>query len=508
MARELTRDALLRDEVGAIRKAPDGKLRVALLYPHSYAVAMSNLGFQTIYRLLNAHPDIVCERAFLPARGESGLRTLESGWALGEMDVVAFSVSFELDYPHLPRMLRMAGIEPFARARQGQGPLVLAGGATVCYNPEPIAPFFDAAVIGEADEVMPALATALIAATATGSMEALAALPGVYVPAQGAHPVTRLIVRDLDAAPTYTQVFTPHTEFGEMGLLQIGRGCPYGCSFCVASHVFRPVRWRSLEALQQSLDLLFLHRRRIGLIGASVTDHPAILPLCEEILRRGGEPAPASMRADALTVELLALLAQGKVRTVTLAPETGLEPLRRRVGKRLSDDSLFAAVERVARAGIPNLKLYFIVGLPDETDEDVAAIPALVLRLAAASGLRVSVGCSAFVPKPGTPFARQSMATEREIRRKFEILRRGLHGRAEFTTDSPRWAYWQAVLARSGREIAPALALIAAGEDTSRAWHEAFENCHLDPDAYALRAIPGDSPVPWGHIGVSECGSL
>ena len=499
MATALTRAELLRDEVGTIRKDPGGKLRIALLYPHSYAVGMSNLGLQTIYRLFNAQADVVCERAFLPDPGSTTIRTLESGSALGDMDVVAFSVSFELDYPHIPRMLRLAGIEPFAAQRRG--PLVIAGGATVCYNPEPIAPFLDAAVIGEADELIPALAEALRAAVGSGSLEALAALPGVYVPARGTAPVERLIVRAVDAAPTYTQVFTPHTEFGAMGLLQVGRGCPYGCHFCVASHVFRPVRWRSLAALQDTLAHLLPFRRRIGLIGASVTDHPAILPLCEEILRQGGEPSPASMRADALTPELLALLARGNVRTITLAPEAGRESLRRATGKRLTDASLFTAAAEIARAGISQLKLYFIVGLPGETEEDVLAIPALATQLAQVSGLRVSVGCSALVPKPGTPYARQSMAAERDIRRKFTLIRRGLPWQMEFNSESARWAYWQAVLARGGREIAPALALLADRDASPSEWSAAFQACNLDADAYALRAIPADAPLAWGHIG-------
>ena len=231
-----------------------------------------------------------------------------------------------------------------------------------------------------------------------------------------------------------------------MALVEVGRGCPYGCRFCVASHVYRPARWRSLASLLPVIADGLQHRRRVGLIGASVTDHPQILALCEEILRQGGEPSPASMRADALTPELLALLA-GNVRTVTLAPETGTEALRRRVGKgRLRDDALITAACRIAAAGIPQLKLYFIVGLPDETDDDVLAIPALVRQLADASGLRVSVGCSVFVPKPGTPFAREPMVSEREAKRKLEIIRRGLPRRTDFTHESARRSYWQGVL--------------------------------------------------------------
>ena len=330
---KMTREGYLAAEIGTIRKDPGGKMRVALLYPNRYEVGMSNLGFQTVYRLLNAREDVVCERAFLPAeiRAHTTLRTLESDYRLSEMDVIAFSVSFELDYVNIPRMLRLGGVEPFAAQRQG--PMVLAGGATLSYNPEPIAPFLDMAVIGEVEEVLDPLLEALRGASEEAAHGMLAALPGVYLPADGPTPTARLAVRDLNAVPVYNQIFTEHTEFGSMGLVEIARGCPYGCFFCIASHVYRPARWRDLAGLLPVIARGLEHRVRVGLIGASVTDHPQIVPLCEEILRRGGQPSPASMRAEALSDDLLALLAAGEVRTITLAPEAGRESLRRQVGK-------------------------------------------------------------------------------------------------------------------------------------------------------------------------------
>jgi len=494
---KLTRERLLEDEEETIRKDPGGKVRIALVYPNSYAVGMSNLGFQTMYRLFNALPDVACERAFLP-EGGGPARTLESDRPLLEMDVVAFSVSFELDYPNIPRILRRSGIEPFAERRHR--PFVLAGGPTMSYNPEPLAPFLDAAVVGEADHLTGPLVDALL----SGDEDALA-LPGVYLPARGPLPTARLMVGNLDGAPVYNQVFTPHTEFGEMATMEVSRGCPYGCRFCVASHVYRPARWRSLDALLPLIERGLRFRSRIGLIGASVTDHPQILELCEAILERGGEPSPASMRADALTDDLLRALARGGVRTITLAPEAGTEALRKRIGKgQLKDAALLAAAERTARAGIPNLKLYFIVGLPEETPEDVTAIATLARRLAE-TGLRVSVGCSALVPKPGTPFVRISMTPERDVHAKLEILRKALRGQADFTHESSRWAYWQAVLARGDRAQAAALARIAEGPDTPAAWSDAFRESGLNPDRYALEAIPPDAPLPWGHIGGSRC---
>ncbi len=495
----MTREAILAAETGAQRKDPGGRLRIALAYPNTYAVGMSNLAIHTLYRLFNARPDVVCERVFLPDAPTTLLRTLESGTALADMDVVAFSVAFELDYPNVIRMLRLGSVAPFAAARTG--PRVIAGGPAMSYNPEPLADVFDAILVGEGEHSVDALVDALRADTP----DALAAVPGVYVPAHGTVPTPRLVVGDLNAVPVATTIYTPHTEFGKMALVEVGRGCPYGCRFCVASHVYAPARWRSFDALLPVIEEGLRHRTRIGLLGASVTDHPDILPLCEAILTRGGEPSPASMRADALTPELLALLARGGVRTVTLAPEAGTEALRRSVGKRISDDALLAAAARARAAGIGALKLYFILGLPDETPDDRAAIPALARRLAHETGLRVSLGCSILVPKPGTPFARIAMPPEAAMRRALDDLRRALRGVTQLTHESPRWAYWQAVLARGGREVTPALATIADGADTPGAWAAAFRAHGLDADAYALRALPPDLPLPWAHIGAGRC---
>ena len=223
--------------------------RIALLYPNRYAVGMSNLGLQILYRLLNAREDVVCERAFLPEPNSplTSLRTLESDTPLAAMDVIAFSVSFELDFANVPRMLRQGGIEPFAAIRHG--PLVVAGGAVISYNPEPVASFLDAAVIGEVEEILDPFVDALRLAITRDTLDPLAEIPGVYLPSHGPRRTARLAVRDLDRVPVYNQIFTPHTEFGKMALVEVGRGCPYGCLFCVASHVYRPARWRSLDAL-------------------------------------------------------------------------------------------------------------------------------------------------------------------------------------------------------------------------------------------------------------------
>ena len=240
------------------------------------------------------------------------------------------------------------------------------------------------------------------------------------------------------------------------------------------------------------------------MIGASVTDHPEILEICEKILAHGGQPSPASMRADALSNELLALLNRAEIRSITLAPEAGREELRRQVGKQLSDNSLISAAIRTKQAGIRQLKLYFIAGLPGEQDEDIEAIASLVKLLQKESGLRISLGCSSFVPKPGTPFSHRAMAPVMQIKKKFATISRLLHGTAEFHHESARWAYWQAVLARGSRDIAPALMRIALKEDSPALWKEAFSSLSINTDHFALREIPRDETTPWQHIGAPE----
>src|SRR6266581_7891489 len=403
--------ALLAAEQGTIRKDWGGKISVALVYPNTYAVGMSNLGFQTIYRHLNAIPDVVCERVFMPEpadldemqRAQMTPFSLESLRPLTEFHLVGFSVTYEGDYVNVLRLLGMAGIPLRAAARRPHDPLVLMGGVCAFSNPEPIAPFMDFVAVGEGEE----LVVEMIAAYRAGYRDreafltSLTMLDGIYVPgrydaAYGAdgtlaamaprdgapEVVVKRRLRNVNAFETVAAVKTPHAEYGHMALLEVGKGCGRGCRFCLEGQVYRPVRHRSVEALRETVARMAASgEKRVGLVGACVSDYPWIGELLKIVEDNGLELSISSLRADSLTEDLVAALARGGHRTLTIAPEAGTERLRRAIRKAITDAQLMSACDLVRSHGIPNLKTYFMIGQPTETDEDVEAIGDLARRM-------------------------------------------------------------------------------------------------------------------------------
>src|SRR5437899_4759402 len=387
---------LLAQEQGAVRKDWGGKIAFALVYPNTYAVGMSNLGFQTIYRHLNALPDVVCERVFLPdpedieelQRTEGVPISLESFRPLSDFHMVGFSVTYEGDYVNMLRLLALARIPLRAGDRRPHDPLVLMGGVCAFSNPEPIAPFMDFVVVGEGEELVGELIAAYREQyrDRESFLDLLTALPGVYVPeryearyaedgalvdvvALGGAPavVTKRRLRDVNAFRTIAAVKTPNAEYGHMALLEVGKGCGRGCRFCLEGQVYRPVRHRSVAALGETIrDLAAQGEKRIGLVGACVSDYPWIGELLKIVEDNGMELSISSLRADSLTDDLVASLARGGHRTLTMAPEAGTERLRRAIRKAITDAQLMAACDLVRARGIPNLKCYFMIGQPTE----------------------------------------------------------------------------------------------------------------------------------------------
>jgi len=469
-----------------ILKRGSGQKRAVLCYPNTYAVGMSNLGFQAIFGLFNTLDDVVCERAFLDTNGKS----LESGTLLSEFDIVLFSISFELDYPNIVRILTAGGVLPYARERSENAPIVMAGGAVCYYNPLPIAPFFDIILCGDGEKDFTDYANPLFLPK-NEAFSALEGKDGVFIPLLHLAPDMtfkdflkrpRRIAEDLDQMPIKSEIYTEYTEFGNMGLVEISRGCNNRCLFCVASHSYAPYRMRSFVGLKEQFPEILEHRKRIGLVGAAVTDHPEILSICEYILEQGGEISPASMSAKALNLDLLTLLKKGGVRSITLAPECGSEELRKRVGKgSTTDEILYKAVENAAKVGIHNLKLYFMIGVPGETDEDVAAIARLSLAIKKEFKINVSMGVSSLIPKPSTPFADVCFTPVNELNRRLAIIRKGLKGQINIAAESTRWSYFQALFACGDASVADGIFEVGVNNLSQyNDWKRAFNGATIE----------------------------
>ncbi len=539
---------LLAAEQGTIRKDWGGRISVALVYPNTYAVGMSNLGFQTIYRHLNAIPDVVCERVFVPdAEDADEMRrsatppfSIESRRPLTDFHLVGFSVTYEGDYINVLRLLAMAGIPLRAAARRAHDPLVLMGGVCAFSNPEPIAPFMDFVVVGEGEE----LVVELIAAYREGYRDreaflaSLTTLDGIYVPgrydaAYGAdgtlaavaardgapEVVVKRRLRNVNAFETVAAVKTPHAEYGHMALLEVGKGCGRGCRFCLEGQVYRPVRHRSVEALRETVARMAASgERRVGLVGACVSDYPWLGELLKIIEENGLELSISSLRADSLTEDLVTALARGGHRTLTMAPEAGTERLRWAVRKPISDAQLMSACDLVRSHGIPNLKTYFMIGQPTETSEDVEAIVDLAgrmlerLRVLDASGRpfgRLTLSISSFVPKPWTPFQWAPFDGAESLQVKLEIIKRGVRrfSNVRVLHENPREAALQALLARGDRRVGDFLELAASYDGD---WRRALREWEGDAAFYTTRHRSTSERMPWDHfeVGVKKAGLL
>jgi len=535
----------LQGETGTVVKDWGGRLSVALVFPNSYYVGMSNLGFQTIYGALNRRPEIVCERAFLPdpedlpvhERSGAPVLSLESQRPLREFDCVAFSTTYENDYLHMLQILALSKIPVRARDRADGDPLVSMGGVCAWSNPEPLAAFMDWFFLGEGEESGPEVfglwrevreAERDPIAAREAFFRALGRIEGVYVPHlyevryQGDGTVADVVARDgaplpvrkrrlarLDDHDTISVIRTEDTEFGSMGLLEVGKGCGRGCRFCMEGEISRPVRHRHLPAILRAADAALARGRRIGLVGACVSDYPWIDELIAGLRAKGADISLSSVRADSLSPGLVRGLLDSGTQTLTIAPEAGTERLRTVIHKSLNDARLFEAVDLIATLGVPRVKLYFMIGQPTETAEDIEGIirvaktvrhRILKARRDPSSLAELTVGVSSFVPKPWTAFQWCAMADVKSLEGKIRQLTRelrkvGIH----VTHDVPKWAHLQGILARGDRHVGELLLLAL---DHKGDWRRAFREWPRNPDFYACRERPLGERFPWDHFEV------
>lgn len=521
-------DYLLSKEKGTVYKDPGGRINVALVYPNTYHVGMSNLGFQGIYGLLNSMKDVVCERAFLPddrdfneyVRTQTELFSMESKRPLNRFDIVAFSVSFENDYPNIVKILELSGIPLQSSERNSRHPLIIMGGVCAFFNPEPVADFFDICFIGEADEMLPEFIDACkSSADRAGILKKSKAIEGLYIPQfysisydrdgriAGRHSsesapemIKRRYVKDLSGTKIITSIITSETEFSGMYLIEAMRGCPWNCRFCVAGRIYNPPREKKLQVIKDEVQAALARTRRIGLIGTSLSDYPHI----KDILKTPEvDFSITSLRAGTKSAELVSLMKGHK--SVSIAPEAGTERLRKVINKRITEDDILYTSKLLFSEGIETLRLYFMVGLPTETRQDTDGIINLVkkIRDASAKG-HITLSISTFVPKPFTPFQWHPMESISEVKERLKIIKKGLlriKGIKVFH-DVPKYAYMQGMFSMGDRRVSKVLKEMSKTDD----WMKATEMAGINRDFYIFRKKAFSEILPWDFIdmGISK----
>ncbi|MAF85457.1 MAG: radical SAM protein [Dehalococcoidales bacterium] len=501
----------LSREQGTIIKDWGGRIPIALVYPNSYYVGMSNLGIHTIYNLLNSHRQVVGERAFWERENQAQplpVLSLESQRPLSDFAVLAFSITYELDYFNVAQILKASGIPLYAAERNDQHPLVIAGGPCITANPLPLSPFFDCLCIGEAEPILPEMLSILsegIYGKRDELLKALASLPGVYVPRYySGTPVARQWAANLDDLATTSVIITPDTELGNLYLIEVERGCNWGCRFCLVGNTFSPMRFRSIDKLIAQARLGLRYRKRLGLVGPAVSDHPRIEELLVKLRQLGAGLSISSLRIKPLPSAVLVEMAKGGAQTIALAPEAGSRRLRQIIRKGFSEDDILETIGKVAQQKIKQLKLYFMIGLPSETDEDIEAIINLTLRGKnildrQQIGCRLTINIAPFVPKAGTPFQWLPMAPLPTLNHRLSLLKNSLPPKGiKLKCESPAWSQMQGVLARGDARVTEVLA--NTDEVSLSGWRKAAEKYHLDIDYYAHHKWDIDEKLPWAVV--------
>ncbi len=480
-------------------------------FPSSYRAGMTSLSTHLFYAALNQREDTSCERYFrhdVPSPGHS----LESGRPLCDNHIVGFSLTYEEDILNVVQMLEAGGVTPLTARRSPDDPVVVLGGPAVSANPEPYVDFVDAFVIGEGDLVIHRIVDVVREASSRDAvLDALADLPGVYLPVREQPFVERIILPALDPLFHPTAQVVPDVAtgsrhepvFGRCLLVEVTRGCGHSCKFCLVGHICRPRRSRSVGRLQEIIDegTRLTPVGKVALIGSSLADMGRLEELVAWTVDRDLGVSVPSLRADSVTADLLAGLVIGGQRVLTIAPETGSARLRYSVGKAIDDSVIEGAVSLAASVGMRSVKLYFIVGLPGETDADVHAIAGLVRRLARSHDIRMTVSITPFVPKAHTRFESAPQLPVPEIRRRLRMVLQGLRDVPRVAVESldPRHARIQAALSIGDRTLGQVI-LRAASYGGLGGWRRAERETGIPMLGLPTRDRASLSPPPWAFI--------
>ncbi len=535
-------ESLLEQERGYVKKVWGTYNTVCLAFPNSYRTGMANLGFQAVYKIINEQPSFLCERVFLPMScddaenitGSAEMFSLESQKSIAEFDILAFSLSFENDYPHILTMLSKAGIPLLTKDRMQGFPLVIGGGIALTLNPEPLADFFDLFILGEAEVALPHFTRVFEDARRLGHDRSTLLknlqkqIPGVYVPglyevkyradsridgfvpreADLPQKIKINHIKDINSYCTEEVIAAPQVEMGDMYLTEVNRGCARSCRFCAASFAYRPARYRSAEEIIASIDRGLVKKKKIGLVGTAVSDHPELIQICEYILAQNAQVGIGSLRIDQINEKIVDLMKAGRIETVALAPEAGSQKMRDILRKDITQEDIIQAAELLIEKEIPNLRLYFMVGLPGEEDSDIDAIIDLTSKIQHSALLktcgkrkfrRITLSVNQFIPKPQTPLQWFALANVSETGRKIKkiISAFARDKQINVISDVPKWNYVQALLSLGDRRVGEILMAVHRLEGN---WVKAFKEVNINPDDYVYRRKSLDEVLPWDMI--------